>query len=178
MTRVGLLAFLLAHASITLAMSNRQRTFNRPCDAVWKAAVTVAKTQDYRVVSISREEQIISLSVGGVWSGERLVSISLAPGKEGGCTATVQSRFAGLAHSDGPDLLSRVSVELIGQEIDRDSKEFRRFKSCVESPTSDSKCKARLQKDLAAKSAKAKVESQPSPDKDWWHESPPDEKKQ
>ena len=178
MNRIFLLLVLLAHSSISLALSNRHRAFNRPCDAVWKAAVTVAKTQDYRIVSISTEEQIISLAVGGALSGERLVSISLAPGKEGGCTATVQSRFSGLAHSDGPDLLSRVSVELIGQEIDRDSKEFRRFKSCVESPTSDSKCEARLQKDLAAKSAKAKVEPQSSPDKGWWQISPPEEKKQ
>lgn len=144
-----LLACLATLGSQTFAMKNRQRSFRESCDTVWEAAVSVAKTHDYRIVSISKEDHVISVSVGGVWSGERLISLSLSPDPERGCLATVQSRFSGLAHSDAPDLLSRVAVALIARNIDPQSKEFRRYQSCVESPTPDSKCEENLRKQLA-----------------------------
>lgn len=158
MNRVVLLLIALAMIDgRCFAMKNASRTFDQTCDAVWTASVAVAKGQQYRVVSISKEEQIISLAVGGAWSGERIITLALAPGAERGCTASVQSRFSGLAHSDGPDLLSRINVELVGQTMDRDSKEFHRFKDCVEnSPTADAKCESRLHKDINRTSGAAK----------------------
>lgn len=140
------------------AMKNTKRTFTESCDSVWDSAVNVAKTQSYRIVSISKDDKILSLSAGGVWSGERLISLSLAPGNEGGCTANVQSRFSGLAHSDGPDLLSRIAAELIAQKVDRNSQAFKRYKNCLDAPyTSDSKCEEHLQRDVADETKKASV---------------------
>lgn len=144
------------------AMKNRQRNFLEPCPAVWTAAVAVAKSQQYRIVSINKEEQIISVAAGGVWSGERMLTLTLEPGPERGCLATVQSAFSGLAHSDAPDLLARVGVELIGQTVDRDSKPFRKLKACVEdSYTSDSKCEQKFRK----------AQNLPEP-KDSWQNTP------
>lgn len=138
------------------AMKNRQRIFPESCDFVWTSVVNVAKTQNYRIVSISNENKILSLSAGGVWNGERLISLSLAPGVEGGCTAVVQSRFSGLAHSDGPDLLSRIAIDLLAQKVDRNSKAFKRYKNCLDAAyTSDSKCEEHLQKDVAEETKKA-----------------------
>jgi hypothetical protein len=148
LTVAALVAFSAAQS---LAMKNRQQTFLQPCEAVWKASVAVAKMEQYRVVSISTEEQIISVVVGGVWGGERIVSLSLATDNEGHCRATVQSRFSGLAHSDGPDFLARIRVELVGETMRRDSKAFRRFEDCVEnSPTGYSKCEKRLRSQASA----------------------------
>src|SRR5579862_225827 len=139
--KLFLLALCLAiFGEQSLAMKNRQRAFQESCDIVWEAAVSVAKSRDYRIVSLSKEERVISLSVGGVWSGERLISLSLDPDPERGCVAIVQSRFSGLAHSDGPDLLSRVAVAIAARNVDPQSKEFRRYQSCIESSTPDSKC--------------------------------------
>jgi len=141
-------AFVLIAASSSLAMKNSQRTFQKSCDVVWNAAVAVAKTQDYRIISISKEDQLISLSVGGVWSGERVISLTLSSGSEG-CVGTVQSRFSGLAHSDGPELLSRIAVEMIAQTLDRNSEEFRRYKRCVSAyNASETKCEDHLRRDL------------------------------
>jgi hypothetical protein len=119
-------------ASQSLAMKSRHVTFPQTCDDVWKASVVVAKSAQYRIISISREEEIISLTAGGAWWGERIISLSLEPGSEKGCTATVQSRYSGVEHSDGPDLLTRIRIRLIGEEIGTDSKAFQEFKSCVE----------------------------------------------
>jgi hypothetical protein len=140
-----------------LAVQNRRRSFSQGCDSVWTAAVVVAKGQEYRIVSISKEEQIISLVAGGAWNGERVITVSLAPGIESGCMATVQSRFSGLAHSDGPDLLARISVQVIGQTVDRNSKAFRHYKRCVEYSYNDSisGCDGRLQKELAKQEFRA-----------------------
>jgi hypothetical protein len=170
MKRFAIVVFLLALAPPLFAMPNRQRTFRESCDEVWKAAVAVAKGNDYRIVSLSTEEHVISLVAGGVWGGERLVDLSLETGKEG-CVASVQSRFSGLAHSDGPDLLARVGAELLARQvgITRDSKEFRRFQNCLESPTSNKKCEERFRKDVA----KLKPRSTPPDGSDWWKISPP-----
>jgi hypothetical protein len=136
-----------------VAMKSHQETFPQPCDVVWKAAVTVAKTQQYRIVSVSKEEQIISVAAGGIWWGERLLSLSLQEGKEHGCTATVQSRYSGLQHSDGPDLLARVHVQLVGDEVGRESEAFTRFERCVSySYTDENKCEKKLRKRLAEES--------------------------
>jgi hypothetical protein len=170
------IAYLLALTALldiqAVAMKNRQRIFPESCETVWAASVTVAKTQDYRIVSISKEEQVISLAAGGAWSGERMITLSLAPAAEKGCVATVQSRFSGLAHSDGPDLLGRILLELVGQTVDRDSKPFRHFKDCVEnSPSSDAKCESRFRKAVARASNKTSASSQQQKT-DWWQNSP------
>ena len=125
--------FIICLAAQSLAMKSRKETFAQPCDLVWKASVAVAKSEQYRIVSISREEQIISLAAGGAWWGERVISLSLAPAVEKGCTATVQSRYSGLEHKDGPDLLARIHLQLIAEEPGADSKAFQELKSCVES---------------------------------------------
>jgi len=109
--------FITCLAVQSLAMKSRKETFPQSCDLVWKATVIVAKSDQYRIVSISGEEQVISLVAGGVWWGERIMSLSLAPGLEGGCTVKVQSRYSGLQHSDGPDLLMRIHIELLGEEL-------------------------------------------------------------
>jgi hypothetical protein len=136
MKSILLLIFVSCLASQSFAMKSRKQTFPQSCDAVWQASVAVAKSDQYRIISISREEQVLSLVAGGVWWGERIISLSLAPGAEKGCTATVQSRYSGLQHSDGPDLLMRVHVQLIGEELGTDSKAFEEFRSCADKPYS------------------------------------------
>jgi hypothetical protein len=121
--------FLLSAQSV--AMKSRREALSRSCDEVWRAAIAVAKTQQYRIVSASKEEWIVSVAVGGAWAGERIISLSLASDGEQRCIATVQSRFSGLAHSDGPDLLERVHVELVGEILGRDSEAFRKYKHCI-----------------------------------------------
>ncbi len=39
----------------SVAMKSRQETLPQSCDAVWKAAIAVAKTQQYRIISASKE---------------------------------------------------------------------------------------------------------------------------
>jgi hypothetical protein len=160
------------------AMKNRHVTFHQSCDDVWKAAVAVAKTQDYRIVSISREEQIISLDVGGILWGERVLSLNLAPGQEYGCTATVQSRYSGLEHHDAPDLLARIRLELVAGPIDHDSKAYKRYRACLDDyNTDEKKCEERFRKDLAKE--KGEVQGQrpnnlPASVTDgWWKPAPP-----
>jgi hypothetical protein len=142
-------------AARSFGMKSRQETFSQPCNAVWKASVAIAKTEQYRLISISKEEQIISLAVGGAWAGERIISLSLLSVGEGTCTASVQSRFSGLAHSDGPDLLVRIHVELIGEELGQDLESFQKFKNCVEDSKAnivgnEPKCEAKLRRRLDA----------------------------
>jgi hypothetical protein len=162
MSRLTLLIALLCTSLPSLAMKNRRQTFPQSCDVVWKAAVAVAKSQDYRIISIAAEEQVLSLSAGGIWWGERIISLSLAPGIEHGCTATVQSRYSGLQHSDGPDLLARIDVQLIGEEVDRDSKAFRNFKNCIGSYNHDeTKCVEKLKKAIAESARNAPVRPDP-----------------
>jgi hypothetical protein len=135
---------------LSFAVKNREHNFSQPCAAVWSAAVTVAKSQDYRIISISTEEHILSLVVGGFWGGERVISISLAPGSERGCVVTAQSRFSGVAHSDGPDFLARVHVELLGAEVDHDSKAFRKFRECLDGYNSnEAKCEEKFRERVA-----------------------------
>ena len=134
MTLATVSIFFLCLATPSIAMKSRHETFPQSCEAIWKTSVAVAKSDRYRIVSISREEQVISLVAGGAWWGERIISLSLAPGMEDGCTVRVQSRYSGLEHSDGPDLLMRIHVELIGEQLGLDSKEFEKFKRCTEKP--------------------------------------------
>jgi hypothetical protein len=119
-------------AGQSLAMKNRHETFPQTCDAVWKTTVAVAKSEQYRIVSISSEDHVLSLVAGGAWAGERIISLSLAPGDEGGCTVTVQSRFSGLAHSDGPDLLVRIRMELFGEQLGHGSKLYEEYRACLD----------------------------------------------
>lgn len=154
MKTVTTLTVALLLAVPAVAMKNQRENFLEPCDVVWKAAVAAAKTQDYRIISISSQDQILSLSVGGAWWGERIVSLSLAPGAERGCDATVQSRYSGLQHSDGPDLLARVHVQIVGAQIGKDSDVFKRYKVCMKGYYSDDrKCYDKLKKTLPAPSA-------------------------
>ena len=60
---------LLFLALPTQAMKNRQVNVRESCDDVWLAAVAVAKTQDYRIISIASDERIISVAAGGIWLG-------------------------------------------------------------------------------------------------------------
>jgi hypothetical protein len=169
-------AFLLVLLTLpAAAMKNREYTFHEACDEVWKAAVVVAKTQDYRVVSINREEQILSLSVGGAWWGERMITLSLAQGQEFGCTATVQSRYSGVQHSDGPDLLARLRVQLLDANIDHDSKIYKDFQRCMGGYNpSVEKCEQRLEKQLAQQPKKPQPNNLPAPATDgWWKMSKP-----
>jgi hypothetical protein len=147
----SLILAVLSLSLQSLALKSRQETFPQSCDTVWKAAISVAKTKQYRIISASKEEEILSLAVGGVWGGERVISLSLAAEGEHSCTATVQSRFSGLAHSDGPDLLERVHVELVGATLGHDSEAFRKYKDCVKDLV-PSKCDAKLRGEAAASS--------------------------
>jgi hypothetical protein len=153
MRSIVLTVFIACLAAQSFAMKNRHETFSQPCDVVWKASMIVAKSEQYRVVSVSKEEQIISLAAGGAWWGERIISLNLAPGAEQGCIATVQSRYSGLEHSDGPDLLARIHVELIGEELGFDSEPFQKFKRCMEDSHAhivgdEPKCEAKLRRRL------------------------------
>lgn len=159
--KVGFCALLLGLVSIpSWAMKNRFQDFPEPCELVWKAAMTIAKGQDYRLVSVVPEEKLISLSVGGFWSGERLISLTLAATPERGCRVTVQSRFSGLAHSDGPDLLTRIRVQLVGDELGRDSGDFQKFKRCAESGASpEPKCEQKFRERLARQNSENRADS-------------------
>ena len=168
MKRIAVVIALLLVAGQAVAMKNRERSFREPCSEVWDASVAVAKSHDYRIVTISREEQVISLVAGGAWNGERIITLALAEGKEFGCVATVQSRFSGWAHSDGPDLLSRVAVEILARHENIDAKVIRRYRDCLASPTSTEKCEAKLRKEIAAASPNSPPNS---PDK-WWPTRP------
>jgi hypothetical protein len=153
-------SFLLLCTS-SAAMKNRHVTFPQPCDAVWLAAVAVAKGQDYRIISVSAPEQIISLVSGGAWWGERIISASLGPGAEGGCVLTVQSRYSGVEHSDGPDFIARVNIRLIAPNLDRNPEAYRKFKDCLRSGSDwggsrqkiEAKCEAKLREKLEAEEA-------------------------
>jgi hypothetical protein len=163
---------LIAIAIPSFAMKNRYEDFPQACDVVWKAAVTVGKSQQYRIVSISDEERILSLAAGGFISGERMISLAIAPAPERGCRVTVQSRFSGLAHSDAPYLLGRIRVQIVGDELGRETEAFAKFKNCVENSDSDAaKCEAKFRRRLAE--AKANSTVQQSDSRNWWNISKP-----
>lgn len=67
---------------------------------------------------------------GDAWFEEFVITLSLSTGVEKGCLA-VQSRFSGLGHEDGLDLLSRSSIELLRSKVDPDSKAFKRYRDCI-----------------------------------------------
>ena len=84
----------------------------------------------------------------------------------------MQSRNSASQHSDGPDLLMRVHIRLVGEEFGSDSKTFQEFKSCVEKPYSgrdlggdhgkwenEPKCEAAFRQKLGAE----KRNSDPAP---------------
>jgi hypothetical protein len=131
-----------------LALKDKQETLPQSCDAVWRAAMAVAKTEQYRIISVSKEEQLISVAVGGFWGGERIISLSLASDGAQRCVITVQSRFSGMAHSDGPDLLERVHIEVVSEALGRDSEAFRKYKHCLRD-SSPRKCDAKLRPVIA-----------------------------
>jgi hypothetical protein len=126
-----------------LALKDKKETLPQSCDVVWKAAIAVAKTEQYRIISASKEEQFISVAVGGFWGGERMISLSLASDGEQRCIMTVQSRFAGMAHSDAEDLLERVHMEVVAEAVGRDSVAFRKYKKCVRDSV-PAKCDVKL----------------------------------
>jgi hypothetical protein len=175
--RSFLVVVVVAATVPAFAMKNLRRSFPDTCDELWNAAMHVAKTQDYRIVTVDHEDKIISLVAGGVWGGERLMTLSLEPGEEGGCVATVQSRFSGVLHSDGPDLLARVSIEVLKATVDPDSLAFRHFKKCMEwYGFSTTECEDRLQKEIAKQSKKTSKPKEKPPasaqdpgERDWWN---------
>lgn len=174
----GLLLLLLT-ALPAFGMKNLQHDFPDSCDVVWKAVITIAKTQDYRIITVDHEDRVVSLAGGGWLAGERLMTLSLESGQEYGCTATVQSRFSGLLHSDGPDLLARVSIEVIKGKIDPESKAFHHFTKCMAKGNAYSvrECEQRLQKDIAKEkpqqtpqlSKPASSSQVQDPDSRWWN---------
>ena len=67
---------------------------------MWQASIQIAKGTDYQIVSISKEEKIISVqpaTYGSLWTGERTITLTVEPG-EHGCAAT--------ATNHGPSILS------------------------------------------------------------------------
>jgi hypothetical protein len=168
-------ALLLVAISLpACAMKNRYEDFLQPCDAVWKASVEVAKRQEYRIVSISDEEHIISLAAGGFISGERMISLNVGPAPERGCRVTVQSRFSGLVHSDGPDLLGRIRVQVVGEEIGNESEAFLKFQTCVENSYSDAaKCEAKFRKRVASENQERPNNLPEKHTDGWWKANQP-----
>jgi hypothetical protein len=142
----------------SLALKDKKETLPQSCDAVWKAAIAVAKTEQYRIISASKEEQFVSVAVGGFWGGERIISLSLASDGEERCIMTVQSRFSGMAHSDAEDLMERVHVEVVAEAVGRDSVVFRKYKKCVRDSVA-AKCDVKLRPLVATSTA----QSQSSP---------------
>lgn len=180
--KVKFLLFVLLLLNFqAFALKSRERTFAENCDVVWKASMAVAKSQEYRIVGVSKEEQIISLAVGGFMAGERIISLNLTSLNGDGCTVSVQSRFSGLIHSDGPDLLRRIELEIVGNSLDRDSKAFKHFKDCLEWAKSE-KCEKRLREDLerdAAKASKPELPKDNTPSMEgWWKNAPATAKKE
>jgi hypothetical protein len=166
--KASLVALLMiAVSSSAFAMKNLRRNFDEPCDSVWKAALTVAKTQDYRIVSVDKEDQIISLIAGGAWFGERIITVTFATGAEKGCVAAVQSRFSGVVHSDGPDLLARIGVELISERVGSDSTALQHYRSCIKRYNpSEEKCEEKLRKEVAHEQQPAASHDDSS---NWWN---------
>ncbi len=160
--RISIVFCLVLLCIPSVAMKNRSTTFHEPCDAVWRAAVTVGKSETYRIVSVSTEEHIISLAAGGAWWGERVISASLAPGVEGGCVLTVQSRYSGVEHSDGKDFIARVTVTLLNPDLNHNSDAYRKFEKCLNGGSDwgggrksvEATCEAKLRTMLDAEKAK------------------------
>lgn len=166
MKSISVSLFVICIAANSFAMKSHQVTFNQPCDVVWKAAIAIAKTNQYRIISVAKDEQIISLAAGGAWWGERVISLNLGPGtSDQTCIATVQSRYSGLQHSDGPDLLVRIRIQLVGDELGRDSKDFQKYKDCVETPKNsvvtgnEPKCAAKLRRRLEAENVSTNIDA-------------------
>ena len=160
--RISIAVCLVLLCIPSVAMKNRSTTFREPCDAVWRAAITVGKSQNYRIVSVSTEEHIISLAAGGAWGGERVISASLAPSVEGGCVLTVQSRYSGVEHSDGKDFTARVTVALLNPDLNYNSDAYRKFENCLHGGSDwgggrknvEATCEAKLRTMLDAEKAK------------------------
>jgi hypothetical protein len=148
---VYVFVLVLAAVAPSTAMKSHQENFTESCELVWKASIGVAKTQDYRIISVSKEEQIISLAVGGAWWGERIISLSLTPGGEhGGCAISVQSRYSGLQHSDGPDLIARIHIQLDSEDVDANSKAFKKLKACLSGYNpNQTKCEEKFRKEIS-----------------------------
>ena len=75
-------------AALPAFASTHKRTFAEDCDTVWQASMQVAKGQDYQIISISKEEKIISVqpdALGMGFPGERTITLSIEPA-EHGCT--------------------------------------------------------------------------------------------
>jgi hypothetical protein len=146
--------FFCVLAAFPAFASTHKRTFAEDCDTVWQASMQVAKGTDYQVVSISKEEKIISVqpaTYGSLWTGERTITLTIEPDKHG-CAATATNHGPSIL-SDGPDLLVRVHVLLVGQEIGigMESPAFQKYKRCVENyNSSETKCEAQLRRRLAA----------------------------
>ena len=135
------------------AMGTHKRTFAEDCDTVWQASMQVAKSSQYQIVSVSKEEHIISVQPGGFfWGGnlmgERTVTLSLEPA-EHGCTATAKSHYSGIQHADDSDLLARVHVQLVGLEVGTEVPPFGNTSGVENYNSSEPKCEAKLRRRLA-----------------------------
>jgi hypothetical protein len=111
MNKLFTLIFILCIAVPTIA-KEQEKTFSRPCGEVWDAVKATASTGQYRILSVDKEDQIISFAAGGFWGGVRELSAHLHQGEGKSCTVTVQSRFTGLVHHDAPAFLKRIEEHL------------------------------------------------------------------
>lgn len=128
--------------------------FDGSCDAVWKAARSVAETPLYRVLSVD-QAKLMSLEIAGALAPE-LKLVLRSDGEN--CLATIKTlhcggfsdcRSAGLTLA-GPDLMARIGAEILAEQSDRNSPAFQRYEQCVEgSYKSAPKCEKKLRRELA-----------------------------
>ncbi len=107
--RLAVLVFVMSIAIPTFA-KEQERAYSKSCEEVWTAVKVVAGTGRYRILSVDKDDRIISFAVGG-WAGVRELSAHLQGDKQS-CTISIQSRFTGLVHHDAPDFLKRVDEQL------------------------------------------------------------------
>jgi hypothetical protein len=94
---------------------------------------------------------------------------NLAPGPEKAGVATV-CHFPRLAHEDGPDLISRISVELLRSNVDPDSKAFKQNLSCIKHHNaSQTSCEEKLGKEIAREQKPSKTEPVSNDSSKWWN---------
>ncbi len=107
--RFLMVVFLLTSTAFA---KTHQDDFQVPCDNVWTAVRQVLMhSGKYGVLFMSKEDMTASYNIGGSLGGKRTNSVQLKP-KGAGCTMSVQTAFAGLAHNDAGDFLVRVKEAL------------------------------------------------------------------
>jgi hypothetical protein len=136
-----LLIFLLL--TIPTFATTDKRVYDKPCDAVWAAALDVGKTK-YRLLGTIVGEQTLSVSTGSNMTGERIITLALKPDSDRSCAAEAQTRYM-WGTGDGRNLLTRIQEDLVGDELGKDTPAFKKFDRCVENGLdSEKKCEAKF----------------------------------